>query len=95
MEKAEILALVRKSPVSVKETLAELGVPRSTYYAWRKRKEELGVAGLTDKRPAPRHVWNKLRDSEVETILAYAHRYRRSRSCTSITAVPPFFSSRV
>ena len=30
-QKAEILELVRKSPVSVRETLTEMGVPKSTY----------------------------------------------------------------
>jgi transposase-like protein len=37
-EKAEILELVRKSPLSIKETLAQLGLPPATYYAWRKRE---------------------------------------------------------
>lgn len=30
-DKVEILELVRKSPLSVKETLRQLGIPRSTY----------------------------------------------------------------
>lgn len=37
-EKAEILELVRKSPLGIKETLDQLGLPPSTYYTWRKRE---------------------------------------------------------
>lgn len=36
-EKAEVLELVRKTPLSVSQTLKQLGIPRSTYYAWRQR----------------------------------------------------------
>jgi transposase InsO family protein len=86
MEKSEVLELVRKSPLSVKETLATLGVPRSTYYAWRRRQDEGGPAALRDRKPAARRVWNRLRPDEVATVLAYAHRYpdRSSRelACT-------------
>lgn len=62
-ERAEILELVRKSPVSIKDSLATLGVPRSTYYAW-----------LQPTRPRPvRRSWNKLPEQEEQTVLAYAH----------------------
>ncbi len=33
-DKAEILQLVRRSPLSIRVTLAQLGIPRSTYYVW-------------------------------------------------------------
>lgn len=71
-EKAEILELVRKSPLSIKETLAQLGLPPSTYYAWRQR-EAAGL--LEDQTPPPGSAWNRLPEAEVAQILAYADAY--------------------
>jgi transposase-like protein len=52
-EKAEIIELVRKSPLPVKGTLQRLRVPRSTYYGWLRRKRIRGPDGLQDSRPRP------------------------------------------
>lgn len=73
-EKAEILELVRKSPRSVSQTLKQLGIPRSTYYAWRQRQETAGMAGLRDCKPAAQRVWNRLRDAEVQAVLDVARK---------------------
>ena len=73
--KAEVLELVRKSPLSAKQTLEQLRIPRSTYYAWRKRLEQHGHIGLGDRKPSPGRVWNRLLDQEERTVLEYAHRY--------------------
>jgi transposase InsO family protein len=74
-EKAEILELVRKSPLSIGETLKQLGIPRSTYYAWRQREETAGMAGLRDGKPAAQRIWNRLREEEVQTVLDVARKY--------------------
>jgi len=74
-EKAEILELVRKSPLSVSQTLKQLGIPRSTYYAWRQRQETAGMAGLRDCKPAAQRIWNRLRDDEVQTVLDVARKH--------------------
>jgi putative transposase len=74
-EKVEILELVRKSPLSVVQTLRQLGIPRSTYYAWCQRQEAAGMAGLRDRKPAAQRAWNRLRDEEVRTVLHYARKY--------------------
>lgn len=71
-EKAEILALVRKSPLSIKETLAQLGLPAATYYAWRRREAQ---GRLEDQAPQAGSGWNRLRESEIARILAYANEY--------------------
>ena len=73
-EKAEILELVHKSPLSVAQTLKQLGIPRSTYYAWRQRQETAGMAGLRDCKPAAHRVWNRLRDAEVQAVLDVARK---------------------
>ena len=51
-EKAEVIRLVEGSDLSVRRTLAELGVHRSTFYTWYRRYAEDGEAGLGAKKPA-------------------------------------------
>jgi len=75
VEKAQIMELVRKSPLSTKQTLEQLGIARSTYYAWRRRLERQRQAGLRAPKPPPRRPWNRLREAEKHIVLEYAHRY--------------------
>ncbi len=70
--KAEILQLVEHSPLPVHQTLKELQVAPSTYYRWRRRYAEQGLAGLADLPPVPRKVWNKLREEERQDVVHYA-----------------------
>jgi transposase InsO family protein len=60
--------------VAKKKTLAELGLPSSTYYRWQRRLREQGEAGLVDRRPQPSSIWNRLRPEEEQTILGVALR---------------------
>jgi len=67
--------LIRK--VELKEgtrtkVLNELGVPRSTYYKWRKDYDEDGIPGLAKRRTGPKRIWNKLEDKERERVLEIA-----------------------
>jgi putative transposase len=59
-EKAEVIRLVEGSELSVRRTLAELGVQRSTFYAWYRRYAEAGEAGLVAKQPAAQRYWNRI-----------------------------------
>jgi putative transposase len=59
-EKAEVIRLVEGSDLSVRRTLAELGVHRSTFYAWYRRHAEDGAAGLVARRPAAQRYWNRI-----------------------------------
>jgi len=52
--------------------LAELGIPASTYYSWRRRYEEEGTDGLSSSREPPRYIWNRLRDEEHRRIVEIA-----------------------
>jgi transposase InsO family protein len=72
--KLEIVTLVNRSPVSKRETLRELGMPRSTFYRWQKRFRTQGEVGLVDRHPEPGSVWNRLRPAEQESILTEALR---------------------
>lgn len=62
-EKMEIIRLVETSELSVKRTLAELGIPRSTFYDWYRRYSEDGYAGLATRSLQPRQVWNRIPDA--------------------------------
>ena len=59
-EKLEIIRLVEQSSLSVRRTLAQLGIPRATFYRWYQRYLARGAGALRDGQPAPRRVWNKL-----------------------------------
>ena len=52
--------------------MRRLGIPRSTFYHWRKRYIEGGVLGVERGKPAARRVWNRLREEERSTILKVA-----------------------
>jgi len=68
-EKGQVLALVAASALPRRRALAELGLPKSTYYRWLTR--QAGVK-LQDKQGSSRLPWNKLRPEEEEVILAQA-----------------------
>jgi putative transposase len=59
-EKLELIRLVEGSDLPVRRTLRELGVSRSTFYAWYGRYLEDGPSGLEAKQPATRRYWNRI-----------------------------------
>lgn len=59
-ERLEIIRLVEESELSVKQTLQELDVPRSTFYNWYQRYRADGAEGLTDHYPQRQQFWNKI-----------------------------------
>jgi len=64
-EKADILSHLESQPRCKRKLLLELGVPRSTYYRWRKGSE-------TGKRRVP---WNRITPNEERRILAVAREF--------------------
>jgi len=68
-EKAEIIALVAGSELPCRRALAQLRLPRSTYYRWLKRQTEGKLGDRKGGSPIP---WNKLRPEEESKILAQA-----------------------
>ncbi|NIS69445.1 MAG: DDE-type integrase/transposase/recombinase [Proteobacteria bacterium] len=66
-EKAEILAMVADSTLPRRRALAEVGLAKSTYYRWLKRK-----AGAGGGKGGSRAPWNKLRPEEEALVLAEA-----------------------
>ena len=70
-EKAAVIALVRGSPLPRKQVLAQLGLPKSTYYDWCRRGRDR-QEGFGDRPSGPRVPWNTLRPEEEQAVLALA-----------------------
>jgi len=64
-EKSAIIEEVYKNQLSISESLLLLGIPRSTYYNWLKRRE-------CERRP--RTPVNRLTEPEVDRVIQQAHK---------------------
>ncbi|WP_421702417.1 IS3 family transposase [Aliiroseovarius sp.] len=71
-EKLEIIRLVEGSHLSARQTLAKLGIPRTTFYRWYDRYLQRGEAGLQDQSPKPKHVWNRIPDEVRRKVVKLA-----------------------
>jgi transposase InsO family protein len=71
-EKLEIIHLVEHSNLSVKRTLEELDVPRSTFYRWYRQYQKDGPDGLRDQKPNPRQFWNRIPEQVKEQVVDLA-----------------------
>ena len=71
-EKLEIIRLVEQSHLPVRQTLAKLGIARTTFYRWYARYEAFGLAGLEDRSSAPSRVWNRIPDEVRSEIIDLA-----------------------
>ncbi len=74
-EKMETIHLVEHSDLSVKQTLKELQVPRSTFYDWYRKYQELGVEGLNHKQSQVNQFWNRIPDPVRKQIVKLALKY--------------------
>jgi transposase InsO family protein len=71
-ERMEIIRIVENSKLSVRKTLEELDVSRSTFYDWYRRYRERGYDGLADRRSGPRAFWNKIPERVKEQVVEIA-----------------------
>jgi putative transposase len=71
-EKLEIIRTVETAPLPVRRTLAQIGVAKSTFYAWLDRYAVGGLDALEDRKPRPGRVWNRIRDDVRQTIIRFA-----------------------
>ena len=71
-EKMEVIKLVEESALSVRRTLRELEINRSTFYAWYRRYAEDGYDGLADRKPRPKKFWNRIPKTVKEQVVAIA-----------------------
>ena len=71
-EKLEIIRTVETSPLPVRRTLAQIGIPKSTFYAWLDRYVAGGLDALEDRKPRPERVWNRIGDYVRQKVIAFA-----------------------
>jgi putative transposase len=71
-EKMEIIRLVEESELPVRHILAELAIPRSTFYRWYDRYKVAGYEGLADQKAGPRQFWNRIPDTVREHVVEVA-----------------------
>jgi len=71
-EKLAIIRLVEDSELSVRRTLAELNVSRSSFYRWYRAYERGGLEGLENHSRASRQHWNKIPDSVRDQVVEIA-----------------------
>lgn len=80
-EKMQIIRLVEDSPVSIKQTLLELKVNRSTFYNWYRRYQDGGFEALVNRYRRPRQFRNQVppweRQRVVETALEHPEKSPR------------------
>ena len=61
-EKLEIIRLVEQSHLPVRRTLAQIEIPRSTFYRWCDQYQTGGPEALDDRSPRPDREWNRIPD---------------------------------
>ena len=71
-EKLEIIRLVEKSYLPVKQTLDKLGIPRTTFYRRYDHYQTGGPSALEDRSPMPSRVWNRIPDDVRQRIVDLA-----------------------
>ena len=85
-EKLEALRIVEESDVSVRRTLEELGLPRSTFYDWYERYREGGLEALEDRELGNKRPWHRIPESVraeiVKLALEETHMSPRELACT-------------
>jgi len=64
----EIIRIVEASELSIRRTLKELDVPRSTFYNWYRRYSEAGYDGLAERKPNPKRLWNCIPECEKQRV---------------------------
>ena len=71
-EKVEIIRIVEQSHLSARRTLAQIGIPRATFYRWYDQYQTGGPEALEDRTSRPRRIWNPIPDKIRDQILEMA-----------------------
>ena len=78
-EKLEIIRLVQQSHLQVRRTLAQIGIPRSTFYRWCDQYQTGRPEALDDRSPRPDRVWNRIPDDVRSRSSSWPSTSRSSR----------------
>ncbi len=73
-EKVKLVEELASEPNKV-QRLRELGIPTSTYYAWKRRVTERGAAAFIAESSASKRVWNRLSLAERDLIESEARKH--------------------
>jgi transposase InsO family protein len=71
-EKMEIIRLVEGSSAGTRQTLRELDIAPSTFYAWYEHYERDGSDGLATRKPNANTFWNRIPEEAREEVRAIA-----------------------
>ena len=71
-EKIDAISVIEGSGLSVARALNKIGLPRTTFYRWRKKFRTMGISGLKDNKPKPHRPWNKLLPQQEDKVLETA-----------------------
>ena len=82
--KLEVLRAVEASELPVRKVLDQLEIPCSTYYRWRHSFRQRGLAGLRDRPPGPRRVWNFGEHFDAR-ILSYINKLNSTKPTIATT----------
>jgi putative transposase len=82
-EKMEIIRMVEESNLSVRCTLRQIDISRSTFYQWYKRYQEDGYKGLAPKHRTSLQFWNAIPEWEKQRIVEIARQYPE-KSCREV-----------
>jgi|TARA_B100000315_G_scaffold102355_1_gene93882 transposase InsO family protein len=82
-EKAAVLARVASSRLPRRQVLREIGVPKSTYYRWLRRQQQLD--SFEDRPGGGTAPWNRLSPREEQAVLVAARRLTQL-SCRQLAA---------
>lgn len=84
-EKQEIIHLVTRSELGVNRTLRELGLNKSTFYAWYKSYTDHGPEGLAPPEQSSRRRWNsipgEIKNMVIELALDHPQLSPRELAC--------------
>jgi transposase InsO family protein/transposase-like protein len=71
-EKLEIIRLVEGTELSIRATLRQLGIPKSTFYGWYQRYLTAGFDALHDRKPTRTAGWNRIPKAIKDEVLDLA-----------------------
>jgi transposase InsO family protein len=79
----EIIRMVEDSNLSVRKTLRQIDISRSTFYEWYKRYQKHGYDGLAPKHRSPQQFWNAIPEWEKQRVVEVAREYPE-KSCREV-----------
>ena len=74
-EKVEVIRIVEDSELSIRQTLSELDISRSSFYRWYQDYQAGGPDALENRSRSPCRFWNKLPESVKEQCVEIALQY--------------------